>query len=83
LQKETAHARRIVIAEENLGGQYRSVIQHLFEGKEIVGVTGIGSMITPGEILDAIVGRGNIPDGTLQSPFLYRMRTRTRPAEAQ
>jgi 2-oxoglutarate ferredoxin oxidoreductase subunit alpha len=45
---------RIIIAEENLTGQYRMLIQHLFIGKEVIGVNKIGSMITPQEILEKI-----------------------------
>lgn len=44
-------ARRVVIAEENLTGQYRSLVQHLFAGRELIGVNKIGGMITPSEIL--------------------------------
>jgi 2-oxoglutarate ferredoxin oxidoreductase subunit alpha len=47
--------QRIVIAEENMSGQYRSVIAPLFKDKEVVGVNKIGSMITPTEIEDAII----------------------------
>ena len=46
---------RVVVAEENFGGQYRSCIDHLCAGREMVGVNRIGSMITPGEIEAAIV----------------------------
>lgn len=45
---------RVVIAEENLNGQYRSVIAPLLRGKEIVGVNKIGAMITPAEIEEAV-----------------------------
>ena len=45
---------RIIIAEENLTGQYRMLIQHLFNGKEVIGVNKIGSMITPQEIVEKI-----------------------------
>ncbi len=45
---------RILIPEENLNGQYRSLIQHLFVGKEVVGINKIGSMITPQEIMEKI-----------------------------
>jgi len=45
---------RIIIAEENLTGQYRMLIQHFFSGKEVIGVNKIGSMITPQEILEKI-----------------------------
>jgi 2-oxoglutarate ferredoxin oxidoreductase subunit alpha len=46
---------RVVVAEENFSGQYRSVIASLFKNKEVVGVNKIGSMITPEEIEEAIV----------------------------
>jgi 2-oxoglutarate ferredoxin oxidoreductase subunit alpha len=48
-------ASRIVIAEENLHGQYCSVIRHLFKNQEVIGVNKIGAMITPSEIEQAIV----------------------------
>ena len=46
---------RIVIPEENMHGQYRRLIQHLFGTKEVIGINKIGSMITPQEIIDRIV----------------------------
>jgi 2-oxoglutarate ferredoxin oxidoreductase subunit alpha len=48
-------SRRIVIAEENLTGQYRSLIKHLFDGREVVGVNKIASMITPKDIASALL----------------------------
>ncbi|MFZ4621981.1 MAG: pyruvate ferredoxin oxidoreductase [Bacteroidota bacterium] len=54
--KEAANGvKRIVVAEENMTGQYRSVIQSLFSGKEIVGVNSVGKMITPVMIQNAIL----------------------------
>ena len=47
--------QRIVIPEENMSGQYRSVIAPLLRNKEVVGINKIGSMITPAEIEDAIL----------------------------
>ena len=47
-------ARRVVVAEENLTGQYRSLIRHLFGGREVIGVNKIGGMITPTEILSVL-----------------------------
>ncbi len=35
-------------------GQYRPVIQHLFENKRVVGINGFGKMITPNDILECI-----------------------------
>ena len=57
LEVSASRARLIVVAEENLTGQYRSIISQSLRGKNIVGVNKIGSMITPGEILDAIACR--------------------------
>lgn len=48
-------ARRIVIAEENLTGQYRGLIKHLFDGREVIGVNKIASMIRPKEIVSALL----------------------------
>ncbi len=49
------NVRRVVIAEENLTGQYRSVISNLIKNREIIGVNKIGSMITPKEILEVVL----------------------------
>ncbi len=55
LQQAAEGVKRIVVAEENMTGQYRSVIQSLFPGKEIVGVNSVGTMITPAMIRRAIL----------------------------
>lgn len=55
LREASRGVRRIVVAEENMTGQYRSVIQSLFNGKEIVGVNSVGTMITPQMIVDAVL----------------------------
>ncbi len=49
------NVERVVIAEENLNGQYRRLIKHLFLNKEVIGVNKVGSMITPNEILKEIL----------------------------
>lgn len=46
--------RTVIVAEENLTGLYRSVLSPLFHGTDVRGVNKIGSMITPGEILDTV-----------------------------
>lgn len=46
---------RVVVAEENMTGLYRSVVSSCLKDKEIVGINKVGSMITPQEIVDAIV----------------------------
>ena len=56
LLKEAAQGvKRVVVAEENMTGQYRSVIQSLFIGKEIVGVNAVGKMITPAMIMESLL----------------------------
>lgn len=55
LKDAARNVRRIVVAEENMTGQYRSVIQHLFSGKEIIGVNSVGKMITPQMIMNAVI----------------------------
>lgn len=50
LAQAVAGVERVVVAEENLGGQYRSVLAPLLGGLDVVGVNRIGSMIAPGEI---------------------------------
>jgi len=44
----------VFVAEENLTGQYRSVIQHLFTDKMVIGINSFGKMITPNDILECI-----------------------------
>ncbi len=48
-------ATRVVIAEENFSGQYRSVLASCLKNKDVVGVNKVGSMITPAEIVEAIL----------------------------
>jgi hypothetical protein len=43
-----------VVAEENMKGLYRSVIERYCGGKPVAGVNKVGSMITPKEIASAI-----------------------------
>jgi 2-oxoglutarate ferredoxin oxidoreductase subunit alpha len=45
---------RILVAEENMKGLYRSVIERYCGGKRVAGVNKVGSMITPKEIASAI-----------------------------
>lgn len=44
----------VLVAEENLSGLYRSVLERYCHGKTVRGVNKIGSMITPEEILGAM-----------------------------
>lgn len=55
IRKAAEGVERVVVAEENLMGQYRSIIGSLFGGKELVGMNRIGAMITPTDIEEAIV----------------------------
>jgi 2-oxoglutarate ferredoxin oxidoreductase subunit alpha len=54
LNRASAGIRTVFVAEENLGGQYRTVLAPLFAGKQVFGINKIGSMITPSEIARAI-----------------------------
>jgi len=54
IHRAAEHVSRVIVAEENLTGQYRSMITHLLDGKNVIGVNKIGSMITPREILDQL-----------------------------
>jgi 2-oxoglutarate ferredoxin oxidoreductase subunit alpha len=54
LLKAAEGVHTVFIAEENLTGQYRSVIRHLFTDKKVVGINGFGSMITPNDILEKL-----------------------------
>jgi 2-oxoglutarate/2-oxoacid ferredoxin oxidoreductase subunit alpha len=46
---------RIIIPEENFGGQYRSAVRHFFDQQEVVGVNKMGALITPDEIIAKVV----------------------------
>jgi 2-oxoglutarate ferredoxin oxidoreductase subunit alpha len=59
-----AGIRTVFVAEENLTGQYRSVLAPFLTGKRLLGINKIGSMISPGEIVRAIRrAGGTIPRG--------------------
>ncbi|MCX6290255.1 MAG: hypothetical protein NT126_00645 [Bacteroidetes bacterium] len=46
---------KVVIAEENLSGQYRNILFGECGNKNVVGVNGIAEMITPSRIIDEII----------------------------
>ena len=48
------NARRVVVAEENLGGLYRRVLAGALPGVELSSVNKLGGMIRPAEILEAL-----------------------------
>ena len=49
-----AGIRTVFVAEENLTGQYRTVLAPLLTGKRLLGINKVGSMISPCEIVRAI-----------------------------
>jgi 2-oxoglutarate/2-oxoacid ferredoxin oxidoreductase subunit alpha len=49
------NVKRVIVAEENISGQYRMLIEPYLKGKEIVGVNKIGAMIRPYEIIERMV----------------------------
>jgi 2-oxoglutarate ferredoxin oxidoreductase subunit alpha len=55
IREAYAGVKRIVVAEENLHGQYRMLLSSFIKDREVVGVNKIGTMITPAEIEVAIV----------------------------
>jgi pyruvate/2-oxoacid:ferredoxin oxidoreductase alpha subunit len=46
---------RVIVAEENLNGQYRAMLAEILKLKEVIGVNSMGSMITPEDILERIM----------------------------
>jgi 2-oxoglutarate ferredoxin oxidoreductase subunit alpha len=64
LHQALAGIRTVFVAEENLGGQYRTVLVPWLAGKRVLGINKVGSMISPGEIVRAIRrAGGTIPRG--------------------
>lgn len=54
IREAVGSAKRVLVAEENLRGLYRSVIERHCGGAEVRGVNKIGSLITPDDILKAL-----------------------------
>jgi 2-oxoglutarate ferredoxin oxidoreductase subunit alpha len=46
--------RRVFVPEENLNGQYRSVLSPSLDGRRVVGINKVGGLITPSEIADVV-----------------------------
>jgi TPP-dependent indolepyruvate ferredoxin oxidoreductase alpha subunit len=46
--------RRIVVAEENMSGLYRRALTAALPDLSFVGVNGLGGMIRPAQILEAV-----------------------------
>jgi len=64
LHRAAAGIRTVFVAEENLTGQYRAVLAPLLNGRRLLGINKIGSMISPTEIVRAIRrAGGTIPRG--------------------
>jgi 2-oxoglutarate ferredoxin oxidoreductase subunit alpha len=64
LHRAAAGIRTVFVAEENLTGQYRAVLAPLLNGRRLLGINKIGSMISPTEIVRAIRrAGGTIPHG--------------------
>lgn len=47
--------KKVIIAEENLSGQYKKILFGEFGNKKVVGVNGIAEMITPSKIMEEIL----------------------------
>lgn len=54
LSRALAGARRVVVAEENLTGQYASALAPILGDRAVVRVNRLGALVTPREIRDAI-----------------------------
>jgi 2-oxoglutarate ferredoxin oxidoreductase subunit alpha len=54
IAEAASQVKRVVVAEENMSGQYRMLLGGILRGKEVLGVNKIGSMITPEEILEVV-----------------------------
>ncbi len=54
LRHVSERARRVIVAEENLTGQYRQRLVPIFGGNRVFGVTSVGRRITARQILEAI-----------------------------
>jgi 2-oxoglutarate ferredoxin oxidoreductase subunit alpha len=46
---------QVVVVEENMTGLYKSQIENLFGGKEVVGINDVGRMITPNQIENTVI----------------------------
>ncbi len=49
------HYRRIVVAEENLNGEYREILFGKNPGTNVIGVNAIGKMISPDDIIEGVI----------------------------
>jgi len=85
LHSAAAGTRTVFVAEENLTGQYRAVLAPLLNGRRVLGINKIGSMISPSEIVRAIRrAGGTIPRGDWPGERLpeAEVREQLRPGKA-
>jgi 2-oxoglutarate ferredoxin oxidoreductase subunit alpha len=85
LHRAAAGIRTVFVAEENLTGQYRAVLAPLLNGRRLLGINKIGSMISPTEIVRAIRrAGGTIPraDWPGEHPSEAEVRELLRPRKA-
>ena len=54
IRAAAAGVRRVVVAEENMGGLYRRVLAGALPGLPLHGVNTLGAMIRPAQILEAV-----------------------------
>jgi 2-oxoglutarate ferredoxin oxidoreductase subunit alpha len=54
LREAAGTARRVIVAEENLTGLYRRVLEGAMPDLPWQGVNGLGAMIRPAQILEAL-----------------------------
>jgi 2-oxoglutarate ferredoxin oxidoreductase subunit alpha len=47
--------KNVIVAEENINGQYRILLEPLLKDYKVTGINKLGSMITPDEILERIL----------------------------
>jgi len=52
-----AQYNKVVIAEENLTGQYKKILFGEYGNKNVSGVNGIAEMITPARIIEAVLSK--------------------------
>jgi 2-oxoglutarate ferredoxin oxidoreductase subunit alpha len=56
LEQAVAGVDAVFVAEENLTGQYRTVLTPYLSGKRIFGINRIGRLISPHDIASAVKG---------------------------
>jgi 2-oxoglutarate ferredoxin oxidoreductase subunit alpha len=54
IERALRGVERVIVAEENMHGLYRSVLERYAAGRTMTGVNSVGTMITPSQILTAL-----------------------------